>query len=251
MDTLIHAGLWMADRIRLSDRLPQLYQSVYVLMLQLHGQLKAAEETRMFFAKLFVGESIVLFLFLCLSVATGGDAGIALLGLVFIIIFPVLSIREVERKIRTKKQQILMELPLLLNQLVLLINAGETVQQALQRIVNSPGTERKGPLYDEIRIVVEKIRNRVSLSEALDQLNRNCGIQEVSIFVNVLVLNYRRGGGQLVSALHGMSHQMWEARKNTAKTMGEEASAKLVFPMVVIFLVVLIVVSTPAILWMK
>jgi len=71
------------------------------------------------------------------------------------------------------------------------------------------------------------------------------------VFVNVILLNYRRGGEELVNALSTLSRNMWEARKNAAKTLGEEASSKLLFPMVLIFLVVLTVIAAPALMWMN
>ncbi len=40
----------------------------------------------------------------------------------------------------------------------------------------------------------------------------------------------------------------WENRKNMAKKMGEEASTKLILPMMIIFVAILLVVLTPAVL---
>lgn len=212
-------------------------------------------------AEMLAAECAVLVFFLLLIVLSGADAGLFMMGGFMLVFVPLLLVRDADRKVRQRKRAILMELPLLLNRLILLVNAGETVQQALIRIVESgegqaadsgaDKPEKAGPLQSELASAVKKMQNRVSFSRAMDELNRNCGVQEISVFVNALLLNYKRGGRELVSALSAMSHQMWEARKNAAKTLGEEASSKLVFPMVVIFLVVLVVVGTPAILWMK
>lgn len=143
-----------------------------------------------------------------------------------------------------------MDLPLLLNQMVLLINAGETVQQAMLRIAEQHGKSER-PLFREWWLAAEKLKNRFPFSRVMEELNQQCGVQDVSVFVNVILLNYRRGGEELVNALSTLSRNMWEARKNAAKTLGEEASSKLLFPMVLIFLVVLTVIAAPALMWMN
>ena len=144
-----------------------------------------------------------------------------------------------------------MDLPLVLNQLVLLINAGETVQQALERIVSRQTDTLDRPLYRELQIAMEKLKNRVSFARVMEEMSQQCGVQDVSVWVNVILLNYRRGGEDLVQALSTLSHNMWESRKNTARTLGEEASSKLLFPMMIIFIVVLVVVTAPAIMMMN
>ncbi|GAF08207.1 type II/IV secretion system protein TadC [Paenibacillus pini JCM 16418] len=52
-------------------------------------------------------------------------------------------------------------------------------------------------------------------------------------------------------ALTDLSRVLWEKRKSITRTRGEQASSKLVFPMVVIFLVVVVLVGTPAFLMMN
>jgi tight adherence protein C len=65
-----------------------------------------------------------------------------------------------------------------------------------------------------------------------------------------VLLNYRRGGDDFVVALRELTRNLWEKRKALARTMGEEASSKLVFPMVITFGIVMVIVATPAILIM-
>jgi tight adherence protein C len=44
---------------------------------------------------------------------------------------------DLHKKVRVREQQILLELPELLNSMVLLVGAGETVQRAILRCVSS------------------------------------------------------------------------------------------------------------------
>lgn len=244
-------SLWIVDQLRLLERSPFIYELVVYRMTALYGHRNNKLYTRLFYAQMIAAELIVLLCALLMYILTAGDGGILLLASTLLVSLPILFMKDTDRKIRRKRQAIIMHLPLVLNQLMLLLNAGETLQRAMMRIGHNSVVQDGNPLATEMQIVARKLKNRASFIQVLETMNKNCGVQEVSLFVNALLLNYRQGGHELVSVLNVLSHQLWESRKNTAMQLGEEASSKLVFPMVIIFLVVLIIVSTPAIQMMN
>lgn len=61
-------------------------------------------------------------------------------------------------------------------------------------------------------------------------------------------MNFRRGSSDLVLSLTRLSQDLWVKRLSTSRIIGERASSKLVFPMVLIFIVVLVIVAAPAIM---
>ncbi|MGV2805241.1 type II secretion protein F, partial [Clostridium perfringens] len=73
----------------------------------------------------------------------------------------------------------------------------------------------------------------------------------VSIFTTTVRLNFRRGGNAFVLALRDLSRVLWEKRKAIARTRGEQASSKLVLPMVVIFMIVIVLLGAPAFMMMN
>lgn len=247
---LTRFGVYAVNKFRLKERLPKLYLNIYYRMSTLHGSREADEQTRVWLGKLLIVMIALLCFALLLLVLPENDTSVLTVPAVLACLVPLAMVRDLDGKIRRKKRSIAMDLPLLLNQLVLLINAGETVQQALRRMAEQYGNSDQ-PLYRELRLAADKLNNRVPFSRVMEELNQRCGVQDVSVFVNAILLNYRRGGEELVNALSTLSHSMWEARKNAAKTLGEEASSKLLFPMVVIFLVVLMVIAAPAFMWMN
>ncbi|MNP57095.1 hypothetical protein D3C76_1518900 [compost metagenome] len=85
-----------------------------------------------------------------------------------------------------------------------------------------------------------------SFQQALEGFSKRCGVQEVSAFTTAVLLNYRRGGNDFVLALRDLSHSLWDKRKTVSKTLGEQASSKLIFPLVLIFLIIVILVGAPA-----
>nr|WP_249436112.1 type II secretion system F family protein [Paenibacillus sp. Marseille-Q4541] len=143
-----------------------------------------------------------------------------------------------------------MELPEFLNKVVLLVGAGETVQKAIIHC-----TERKQgsehPLYLELGQMIAEWNSGYSFQQAFEQFSKRCGIQEVSIFTTTVLLNFRRGGNDFVLYLRDLSRVLWEKRKSLSRTKGEQASSKLVFPMVLIFLVIVIMVGAPSFMMMN
>jgi tight adherence protein C len=153
-------------------------------------------------------------------------------------------------RLQKRRRRMLQSLPELVTQVLLLTNAGESVQQALATIVERhAGSD--DPLQCELEQAVAEFRLNVPLGKALDDFQKRCGLQEATVFVSTLLLHYKRGGDDLVVALRTLSKELWDKRKALSRTLGEEASAKLVFPMVIVFLIVLVVIASPAIMLMN
>jgi tight adherence protein C len=136
-----------------------------------------------------------------------------------------------------------------------LVDAGETVQKAIKQCVEQKKlitfTVETNPLYYELNQMVTALNNNRSFQHVMEEFNKRCNVQEISIFTTTVLLNYRRGGLEFVYALRELSRMIWDKRLALTKTLGEEASAKLVFPMVLIFFIVMIIVAAPAILLMN
>ncbi|MGO4345492.1 type II secretion system F family protein [Paenibacillus sp. MCAF9] len=180
----------------------------------------------------------------------GQEPTLLVMGVVFGIVLTIRPFVDARRQVEERKQQIIMELPVMISKLMLLVGAGETVQQALARCLEGKEAVQH-PLYKEWGETVSMLRNGQSFSTAMERFNRRCTVQEVSIFTTVLLLNYRRGGEHFILALRELSYTLWEKRKAIARSRGEQASSKLVFPLVGILLVLMILVAAPAVLLMS
>lgn len=190
-------------------------------------------------------------LLLCSVLGTAADEPVFLaLGAVVAILLTARPFLEAGRQVERRKQDILLELPEALSKLLLLVSAGETTLQAMARCLDGKDADRH-PLYKEWRTVVRSIETGDSFSTALERFNRSCAVQEVSVFTTVLLLNYRRGGEHFTLALRELSYTLWEKRKAVARSRGEEASSKLVFPLVGILLALMVLIAAPAVLMMS
>lgn len=68
--------------------------------------------------------------------------------------------------------------------------------------------------------------------------------------MSVIVMNLKRGGSEVVPVLREQGRECWEMRKNAAREMGEQAGTKILIPMMIMFLGIVLIVATPAVLSM-
>jgi tight adherence protein C len=237
------------DRFEPDRFFPQAVAKIKQKMAILYGIRNCALETRKFLARLLLTFLSFLLFIAVMGFLLGGDLLLWLSGFIVALIFPYLLIQDIDRKMKKRRQKILLEIPELLNKITLLVNAGETMQQAILKCTERSeqgGIRTSSPLLQELSQVANAVSNNYSFQQAMEEFNKRCGVQEVSIFVTTVLLNYRRGGDELVLTLRELARELWEKRKALIRTLGEEASSKLVFPMVLVFLVVMVIVAAPA-----
>ena len=239
-------SLYLIDSLKIMERFYSQISKVQQKMISLYGNRTALQHTRMYIAQLFSTVLICLLGTFMFTALAEGDVTILVVGLMFVIMMPFAMVSKLSSQEKERRDQILMELPEVVNKIILLVNAGETVQQALVRCVTT-AKDMKSPLIMELTDTVNKMVSNEPFHQVLNDLSKKCGIQEISIFTTTILLNYRKGGNDLIVAMRELSHELWEKRKALSKTKGEEASSKLVFPLILIFVTVMIIVGYPAI----
>lgn len=247
LDLLEPLALWILHKGSVLERFPTKIYPLQHVQTLLYGQHEAYQRTKMFLAQQISYVLITLLLTFSFA-ALKQDVLLLSFGLVLCIVLPFFAYQQLLKKNEQRKQKILLDLPEFLNQLILLVNAGETVPQALKRVTYQRSEKEPAPLTEQLLKTVRELENNVPFPKALEELNRRCAIQEVSLFTTTVLLNYRRGGNEFIFAMRILAREMWEKRKAITKALGEQASSKLVFPMVLIFGVVLVILATPAML---
>lgn len=173
------------------------------------------------------------------------------IGALCAVILPLSRFKELDKQVRRRRDNILLALPEVLSKLTLLIGAGETLGRALHRCRDRELEQQRHPLYGELGRMCNELDNGVAFHLALESFSRRCAVQEVAMFTTSLMLNYKRGGDRFRLSLQQLAYALWEKRKTVTRTRGEEASSKLVFPLAVIFLVLMVLVGAPAIMMMN
>lgn len=141
----------------------------------------------------------------------------------------------------SRHEGIVSQLPQALSKMVLLLGAGMTVREAWDKIAYSSG----GELCQEMRRTSVQILNGISEQEAYTDFAARCNVKEVRKFVSLIVQNLSKGNAELGIMLKGMADEYWDEKKHTAKRKGEQASAKLLLPLCIMFIGIIIVLVVP------
>ncbi|WP_199614571.1 type II secretion system F family protein [Paenibacillus alkalitolerans] len=183
-----------------------------------------------------------------LAAAIFQDAAIAGVGLAISCLAPFVMWRDLDRKVKERHRAFVTELPVFVHKMSLLIGAGEPVQGAWIRASVPSTKDESHPLYRELGRMRNEIAQSVSFAKALELFSQRCGIPETSFLVTTTLMNYRRGGDTFALILQQTGRTMIEKKRAVLKTMGEEATTKMVFPMVIIFATMMAIVAAPAIM---
>ena len=153
---------------------------------------------------------------------------------------------NVNKKVRQRRLMLELDFPDFLNKLTLLINAGMTVGKAWEKIVAD--NKKNGPLYEELSLALSEIRAGKGEKYAYEDFAKRCKVLEITKFVSMVLQNMRKGNSELVGMLKAQADSCWEMRKHAAKRLGEEASTKMLLPMMIMFAAILIIVALPAVM---
>ncbi|HYE81877.1 MAG TPA: type II secretion system F family protein [Clostridia bacterium] len=177
------------------------------------------------------------------------DAGYGIFASIVLLTVFYATDRELDERIKKRNFYIQYDFPDFLNKLVLLINAGMTVSKAWEKIIRDK--KEMNPLYEELNTTYLEIKNGKSEMAAYEDFARRCRVKEITKFVTAIIQNLRKGNGELVPLLKLHSNECWQLRKNMAKRLGEEASTKLVLPLMIMFVGILVIVVLPAIMQLR
>ncbi|MBR1634078.1 MAG: type II secretion system F family protein [Lachnospiraceae bacterium] len=165
----------------------------------------------------------------------------------------VLGKREEEKRVRQQRQKELgKDYPDIVSALSLYVSAGITVRSAFTRIFagyvdrRKRGDIRGRPGYEVIGKIVRQMEDGVGEESAYQSLGTLTGHKDYGKLAIMLTKNLRHGTAKLAEQLEKEETQAFEMRKLTAKTMGEEASTKLLAPMLMLLAVVLVILVAPA-----
>lgn len=171
-------------------------------------------------------------------------------GIVFLLslcVSGVLFASEYIQKKEDKKkrlEEIQEEYPAFALRYSMLVSAGLTLRQALQRIAQ--GADEKKPLYGEIIRGVHELETGVSEGVVYENIGQRCNTPKMRKFGTLLASNLRKGQEGLSDLLREEAALAMAERRETIRKKGETAGTKLLFPMLVLLLIVFVVIMVPA-----
>ena len=247
--TIMPAALLIADKL-IIGRFIAYERKISIKLAELYGGRDVKH-----MLKLHITHKVIHLTAALLSVTLLGvlmdkpGIGYAVFALLILVIVFYASDRRLDERIKKRNFSIRYDFPDFLNRMVLLINAGMTVFRAWEKTVRD--RNNMTPLYEELRITYIEIKNGKPEIEAYEDFARRCRVKEITKFVTAVIQNLRKGSSDLVPLLKLQSNECWQLRKSMAKRLGEEASTKLVLPLMIMFVGILIIVILPAVMQLK
>lgn len=151
---------------------------------------------------------------------------------------------------KRERQQMLQDYPEILSKLTLLLGAGMNLRKAMERIgkdyVNYNKRNGKRKAYENILEMCREMNRGIGEREAYERFGERCDLLPYRTFSALLVQHLQKGSKGMENTLEEEAVKAQQMRQQQARVLGEQASTKLLFPMVLMLLVVFIILMVPA-----
>ncbi|MFQ9516017.1 MAG: type II secretion system F family protein [Eubacterium sp.] len=145
------------------------------------------------------------------------------------------------KKMENRSQEMLSDFSEVVSKLALLTNAGMILKEAWEQTAYGG----KSSIYLEMQQAVVDIENGMSEIDAYHEFGKRCMIPEIKKFSTTIIQGITQGNSELIMALQQQSKEVWGAKRQQVKVKGEQASSKLMMPMMLMFVGILIMVLVP------
>lgn len=179
----------------------------------------------------------------------------SVLGLLVCFLLPYGDRKERERqraKIRRERKK---DYPLVVDELALFLSVGITLPEAARKMTEAYEKRKKrtGKVqagFELWKFFSYEMREGVQEGEAIARMGMRSELKEYKKLALLLEQNRRQGSEKLVQQLEEENLLAYEMRKNQARKAGEEASVKLLFPMLGMLGIVIAILLLPAMMTM-
>ncbi len=153
--------------------------------------------------------------------------------------------KDLHQKIEERREHMKREYADVVHKLALYLGAGMTLQGAFRKLA-AEYEQRKTPAYEEMLYTCRELEAGVPESKAYERFGKRTGVQEYIRLSTLLTQNLKKGSSSLLSRLQEEADRALAERIRSGRKLGEEASTKLLIPMVMMLAVVMVMVMLPA-----
>ena len=147
-------------------------------------------------------------------------------------------------EVQKRRKEIQLSLPDVMDLLTIAVEAGLGFDAAVARVTD----KFKNALADEFSTVLQEVRLGRPRLEALDDMGRRCGVEDLHNFTQAVIQSEQMGVG-LAKILRLQSEEMRRKRRQRAEEKAAQASLKMMLPMVgCIFPTLWLILLGPAVL---
>ena len=150
--------------------------------------------------------------------------------------------KEREKKIAVMEE----EYPAIVNKLTLYLGAGLSIGNSWKKIAEKG--YGKNPVYEEMLYASREIEGGVSEAAAFEDFGKRVGQKHYVKLTALLTQSLQKGNTQLFNTLRQEVTALSEERSAASRRKGEEASTKLLFPMMLMLAMTMVLIMYPAFL---
>lgn len=181
------------------------------------------------------------------------DYGILLWGLAATAAAGIFFLKDqdLHTQVTNREKLLKASYPLIVNKLALYIGAGLTTRGAFGRIARDyedylAAGEESQPAYEELLHTCRELKTGVAEAVAYEHFGKRCGVQEYIRLGALLTQNLKKGNSELLNRLREEADTALRERLNRSRQIGEEASTRLLLPMMMMLGVVMVMIMLPA-----
>lgn len=145
------------------------------------------------------------------------------------------------RKASGLQMEVLRSLPEMLSRLLLSLQAGSLIKNAWQETAHS----QEGVLYEEMRQLEEGMAEGLSAGEVYRHFGRHFRLPVLGDIGQLMVEGLQLGSQQLAGELETIRTRQVQAEKRRLMEEADRASQQMIFPSILLFLAILILVLAP------
>lgn len=180
---------------------------------------------------------------------------IALVGILLLGLMPLIMNQRMKQQMMLREKQLQRDYPDMIEQFVLLVGAGMPIKGAwtrmtgrylqMQENINADKkttAANKKYLYEEMCVTMREMESGMCEQKAYELFGKRVGMLCYMKFSSLLVQNLKKGSEDLLRLLEQEATESFRMRKEYAMKCGEEASTRLLFPMMLMLLVVFAII---------
>lgn len=148
-----------------------------------------------------------------------------------------MSDKDLHEKTEAKKRCMKEAYPEVVHKLALYLGAGMTVRGAFQKTAEAS---------EQMQYACRELQAGIPEAEVYERFGKKSGLQEYVRLSTLLVQNLKKGNSALLARLREEAEKAYDEQLQSCKRLGEEATTKLLVPMIMLLAVVMIMIMIPA-----
>jgi len=153
---------------------------------------------------------------------------------------------DLKQRLERRKKELQRDYYSLLLSLTLYVGAGLSMRNAFEKAHEYMVKDRDGYLSREMGLCVKWMKNGHMETDCYYRFGQRCGLPEYLRLGGLLSQNVRRGNSEILALFENEMTEAKEIQRHEIRRRGEQASTKLLGPMMLLLAMVLLLIMIPA-----